>query len=305
MTREIEMKTLVKLTFIAATLLFATVSAAQDDALDDAEQLKIAAMEALITAPPERALPLVNKVLSGNHSNELKERALFILSQIDDDAAQATLLEFARESNGELQSEAIRMVGIGGNSDSLRSLKSIYESGGPEAREAVLEAFLIAGDKQAVFDIAVSAEGDDFEEAVDMLGAMGARDELRELLSRTGPSETLINAYAISGDLEELQRMALDSSDPDLQAQAIEAMGIVGGDEVDATLVQIYRESQSEEIREAALDGMLISGNDAGVLELYRSTEDAATKKQLLEYLVIMDSDEMWDIINSALDGDQ
>ena len=299
------MKTLVKLTFVAAMLLFATASAAQDGALDDAEQLKIAAMEALMAAPPERALPLVNKVLSGKHSNELKERALFILSQIDDDAAQATLLEFARESNGELQGEAIRMVGIGGNSESLGSLKSIYDSGGPEAREAVLEAFLIAGDKQAVFDIAVNAEGDDFEEAVDMLGAMGARDELRELLSQTGPSEPVINAYAISGDIDELRRMALDGSNPDTQAQAIEAMGIVGGDEVNATLVQIYRESPSDEVREAALNGMLISGNDAGVLELYRSTEDAATKKQLLEYLVIMDSDEIWDIINSALDGDQ
>ena len=299
------MKTLVKLVFVTAALFFATASAAQDDARDDAEQLKIAAIEALISAPPERALPLVNKVLAGDHSNELKERALFILSQIDDESAQATLLKFAGESNGELQSEAIRMIGIGGNSDSLSELKSIYESGGPAARKAVLEAFLIAGDKQAVFDIAVNAEGDDFEEAVEMLGAMGARDELRELLSQTGPSEALIKAYMISGDIEELRRMALDDSNPTMQAQAIKAMGVVGGDDVNATLVQIYRESQSADIRDAALEGMMISGNDAGLLEIYRSSDDKAVKKELLEYLVIMGSDEVWSIIDSALDGDQ
>jgi len=115
----------------------------------------------------------------------------------------------------------------------------------------------------------------------------------------------LIEAYMISGDIEELRRMALDDSNPTMQAQAIEAMGVVGGDDVDATLVQIYRESQSADIREAALQGMMISGNDASLLEIYRSTEDKATKKELLEYLVIMGSDDVWSIIDSALDGDQ
>jgi HEAT repeat protein len=299
------MKTLAKTILVSTALLLATTSAAQDSTRDDAEELKMAAMEALIAAPPERALPLVNKVLTGNHSVELKERALFILSQIDDDGAQATLLKFAQDSSGELQSEAIRMIGIGGNDESLATLQSIYASGDSDAKEAVLEAFMIAGDKRAVFDIAVNAEGDDFEEAVDMLGAMGAREELRELLSRTGPSEVLIDAYAISGDIEELRRMALDGSDPELQAQAIEAMGIVGGDEVNATLLQIYKDAATDDVREAALDGMLIANYDAGILELYQSSDNAAAKKELLEYLVMMGSDDVWALIDSALDGDQ
>ncbi len=299
------MKILSKLVFAIAALFFATASAAQDEARDDREQIKITAMELLITAPPERALPLVNKVLSGDHSNELKERALFILSQINDEAAQATLLDFAKDSDGDLQGEAIRMIGIGGNKASLENLQSIYESGGPDAKEAVLEAFLIAGDRRAVFDIAVNAEGDEFEEAVQMLGAMGARDELRELLSQTGPSEALIEAYMISGDIEELRRMALDGSNPKLQADAIEAMGVVGGEEANATLVQIYKNAESDDIRDAALEGMMISGNDAGILELYRTTDDTAAKKEMLEYLVIMGSDDVWNIIDAALDGGQ
>ena len=299
------MKTFIKLILITGALLLATASAAQDTPQDDSEALKLAAMEALISAPPERALPLVNKVLAGNNSIELKERALFILSQIDDEGAQQTLLELAKNPGGELQAEAIRMIGVGGNEASLASLKGIYESGDGEARDAVLEAFLIAGDKQAILDIAVSSEGDDFERAVDMLGAMGASAELRELLSRTGPSEALIEAYAISGDIEELRRMALDDSNPEIQAQAIEAMGIVGGEDANATLVQIYRDAPSEAIREAALDGMLISNNDAGMLELYRSSDDPAMKRELLEYLVMMGSDDVWNIIDSALAGDQ
>lgn len=299
------MKTLAEIILFSTALLFATISTAQDSARDDAEELKLAAMEALIAAPAERALPMVSKVLTGNHSIELKERALFILGQIDDAGAQATLLQFAEDSSGELQAEAIRTIGIGGNDETLAALTTIYASGDADTREAILEAYMIAGDKQAVFDIAVSAEGRDFEEAVDMLGVMGARAELRELLSRTGPSEVLIDAYAVSGDIEELRRMALDGNNPDLQAQAIEAMGIVGGEEVNATLLQIYKDATTDDIREAALDGMMIAGYDTGVLELYRFSDDAATKKELLEYLVMMGSDDVWALIDSALDGDQ
>ncbi len=304
------MNTLAKLILLTSTLLFAAPSIAQntsneaDKARQVNEELKLAAVEALITAPDDRALPLVTKVLEGAHSTEVKEAALFILSQIDKPEAQSTLLRFAREESGELQLEAIRMIGIGGG-DALSDLKSIYDSGDSEAREAVIEAFMIAGDKQAVFDIAVTAEGDDFEEAVEMLAVMDAHEELRQLRSTKGPSEVLIEACAISGDFECLVELANDDSDIDLQTEAIEAMGIVRGDQVNATLVEIYKGADNDDIREAALDGLMISGSDDGLLELYRSSQDSSEKKEILEYLVITGSDEVWNLIDSALDGDQ
>jgi HEAT repeat protein len=300
------MNNLAKLVLITAGLLLSTAAIAQTESPNDADELKMAALEALITAPADRALPLVNKVLAGNNSVDVKERALFILSQIDEPEAQSTLLRFAREESGDLQAEAIRMIGIGGDKETLASLGAIYQAGDREARDAVLEAYLIAGDKQAIFEIAANADNEgDFEEAVDMLGAMGARDELRELRSRAGMSDSLIQAYAISGDFETLRELALDGSDVALQTQAIEAMGIVGGDQVDTTLVEIYQGAASDEVREAALDGLLISGHDAGVLELYRASDSAAEKKELLEHLVMMGSDDVWNIIDAALDGDQ
>jgi HEAT repeat protein len=300
------METLAKVVLLISTLLFATPGLAQSDVADVRDvndELKLAAVEALITAPADKALPLVSKVLAGNHSTEVKEAALFILSQIDEPEAQTTLLKFANEESGELQLEAIRMIAIGGG-EGMSSLKSIYETGNSDAREAVLEAFMIAGDKDSVFEIAKTAEGADFEEAVQMLAVMGARDELRQLRSSKGISEALIEACAISGDLECLRELAADGSDVDLQTEAIEAMGIVGGAEVNATLVEIYKNASSEDIREAAMDGLMISGDDEGLLELYRSSEDSSEKKELLEYLVMTGSDEVWEIIDSALDGD-
>ena len=297
------MKTNLQLALCAALLLLATGSLAQTD---DTESLRMAALEALISAPPERALPIVDKVLAGSHSSELKERALFILSQMDTAEAQSRLLAFANDSEGELQAEAIRMIGIGGDDEALAQLGSLYANGDKDVREAVLEAYLISGNKQAVFDIAANTQDEDeFSDAVSMLGAMGAHEQLRELRSRAGLSESLVEAYAISGDSESLRELAMDGSNPEIQLRAIEALGIVGGDDVDQVLVDLYKSTANDDIREAALGGMLIAGHDTGVLELYRNASDPAEKRQLLEYLVLMDSEAVWDLIDNALEGSQ
>lgn len=283
--------------------LIASGAFAQPDAVSDVDELKIAALEALMSAPAEQALPRVARVLTGNNSDEVKERALFVLSQIDLPEAQTLLLETVRQNSGELRMEAIRMIGIGGEPSALAGLADLYRTGDSQVRNAVLEAYLIADDRNAVYEIAANADNkEDFEAAVDLLGVMDARDELRRLRDHAGMSDSLIDAYAVSGDFESLRELSLDNSDPGIQARAIEALGIIGGDEVNAVLVQTYKGSDSPEVKAAALDGLLISGYDEGVLELYRSSRDPAEKRELLEHLVMMESDNIWDAIDSALD---
>lgn len=289
----------VKILLACVLLGIATPALAQDDT----EELRIAALEALIAAPPERAMPIVQRVLAGDGSDELKERALFVLSQIDTPEAQTLLVDTAKNASGELKSEAIRMIGIGGNAEAMSALTDLYASGDAEVREAVLEAYLIADDTDAVYAIARSTEDpDEFEEAVEMLGAMGAIEELRSLSDRPGMGDALIDAYMIAGDMESLELLAADASDPARQVEAIEAMGAAGGDEAGPKLLAIYRGTDSPDIREAALDGMMISGNDEVVLELFRESQDPAEKRDLLEMLVMMDSDAVWDIIDQTLE---
>ena len=69
--------------------------------------------------------------------------------------------------------------------------------------------------------------------------------------------------------------------------------------------MQAYRDSDSELIKEAALDGLLIGDFDDGVLQLYRSSTSTSEKRELLERLVIMDSDQVMDIIDETLAGDR
>jgi len=211
----------------------------------------------------------------------------------------------AQNGTGELRLETIRMIGISGGEE-LNELSAIYASGDSDVREAVLEAYMIAGNAKGLYDIAVNAENnDDFEEAVEMLGAMGATDELSKIREGKGVSDAIITAYIISDDADALRELAIDSSDLEQQASAIEALGIVGADDAEELLTKIYQESDSEFIKEAALDGMLIGDFDDGVLKLYRSSTDVSEKRELLQTLVIMDSDQVLDIIDEALAGDR
>ncbi len=298
------MKNFSRFVFALLALVFAATAAAQDEARqrDETEALKLAALEALIAAPPERALPLATKVLAGNHSNEVKARALFVLSQIDDPAAQEQLIRAAEQTGGELQVEAIRMVGIGGNEDALARLDGLYRSGDERTRAAVLEAYLIADNTDGVFDIAMNAESEhDFARAVEMLAAMGAHDELRQLRDKAGISPSLIQAYGIAGDVESLRELAMDGSNPEQQAQAIQALGMTGENDIGATLAGIYRSTDSQTVRDAALQGLIIAGDDDAVLQLYRESDSTAEKRQLMQTLAATGSDLILEVIDDAL----
>jgi HEAT repeat protein len=300
------MHILPRIIFATLVIFAASSTAAQDTDVDESEELKIAALEALMAAPADRALPLVTKVLTGNHSDEVKSRALFVLSQIDNAEAQSLLLETARTGNAELKNDAIRMIGISGDPGALAGVAKIYSSGDAEVRESVMDAYLIADDSNAVYQIAVNTTDDEeFDSAVNILGVMGASEELKKLRDHAGASESLIHAYAMSDDFASLHELAVDGSDPERQLQAIQALGIVGGGEVDTALIEIYRGTDSEEIKDAALNGMMIADYDEGVLELYRSSKNSEEKQSLLRMLVLMDSDAAMDAIDSAFDGGQ
>lgn len=300
------MHTRIKLTIAACTLFAAGLAVAQGNDSREKDRLKIAAIEALISAPADKALPRVRKVLEGNNSDDVKESALFVLSQINTPEAQALLVQLATQLRGDLQTEAIQMIGIGGDPQALSELGRIYESGDMDVREAVLEAYMIAHDVDAVMKIATTTEDkDEFEAAVEMLAVMNAVDELRSLRNRPGMGEALVEAFIISDDAESLREFAMDGSDRERQLEAIEALGIVNKGDAGPTLISIYKGSDDEDIREAALSGMVIAGYDEGVLELYRASESSREKGELLEYLSMMDSDALWEIIDSALEDER
>lgn len=271
----------------------------------DSEALKLAAIEALMTASPERALPVIQRVLASDASDEIKSRALFVLGQNGLPEANETLLQFAASANDELQLEAIRAIGINGDRALSAQLGDIYTQGNPEVREAVLEAWMIAGDEEALYQVAANATTDEeFEAAVQQLGIIGATEELAKLRDRPGATESLVEAYAIAGDTQSLLVMARDDSDPRRQVEAIQGLGIVGADDIPALFYELYTGTDNTTVKQAVMHGMLMADDDETALRLFREATDTEEKTELLRLLVSMDSEAAIDAIDAALMGD-
>jgi len=267
------------------------------------EELALAALEGLMAQPAERALPIIKRVLAGSQTSLVKQRALFVLSQIDSPEAQQILVQTSRSTDTALRGEAIRSIGIGGDPKALDALLEIYKTGSPEVRQEVLQAWLIAGRKDAVYQAALNAKSDEeASEAIRILGAMGATDELRKLGDRPNASSGLLDAYAISGDLQSLRKLAEGRGDRAIRIEAVRRIGIIQGDAARAALRDIYSRSTDEEIKDAALQGMLISGDEQGVLTLYRTAKSSEEKRALLRYLAMMDGDAALQAIDAALE---
>ncbi|HET9447627.1 MAG TPA: HEAT repeat domain-containing protein [Steroidobacteraceae bacterium] len=292
-------------TLIALLLLASgTLLAAQQRKPTEQEELALAAMEGLMAQSSERALPIIRKVLAGSQTTLVKQRALFVLSQIDEPEAQDILIQTTRSTDPALRKEAIRSIGIGGQEKSLAALKDIYNAGNAEVKEEVLHAWLIADRKEEVYQAALNAKSEDeAAQAIHILGAMGAVDELRKLGERPNASRKLVDAYAISGDLASLRKIADTHADPSVRAEAVQQIGVIGDDPARAALREIYTRSTDAQIKEAALHGLLIADDEKGVLALYRAATTAEEKRALLRTLTMMDGDAALEAIDAALEG--
>jgi HEAT repeats len=276
----------------------------EDRAPTDDEALALAALEGLMAHPAQRALPIVKKVLSGSQSALVKRRALFVLSQMSEPEAQSLLVQTAKAGDPALRAEAIRNIGIGGEPKSLAVLQEIYDAGDAAVKKRVLEAWLISGSKNELYQAAVNAKSDDdANDAIRMLGAMGAAEELRKLGELEKPGHDLVDAYVISGDLASLRRIADGNGPIDARADAVRKIGIIDTDDARAALRDIYAKTGAAEVKKAALEGMLVNGDEQGVLALYRSAQSTDDKRALLRTLSMMNGDAALQAIDAALDG--
>jgi hypothetical protein len=279
------------------------VKVAADRAPTNDEELALAALEGLMVQPSERALPIIKKVLAGSRSTLVKQRALFVLSQFDSPEAQDILVQTSRSTDSALRGEAIRAIGIGGDPKALDALLEVYKAGNEDVKKDVLQAWLISDRKEAVYQAALNAKSEDeANDAIHILGAMGASEELRKLGERPNASRGLLEAFAISGDLASLRKIAESHSDRSMRLDAVSKIGIIDGPAARAALREIYTRETDKEIRDAALQGMLIADDEEGVLTLYRAAKTTEEKRSLMRMLSMMDGDAALKAIDQALE---
>lgn len=274
--------------------------------LSESDQLAIAALRSLMTMPAEQALPRIRKVLEGPRSAEVKSRAVFVLSQLDSAEASKLLVEIARSGQDRVQIEAIRSLGIRGDAESLKEVRSLSNDARPEVRSATREAMIIANDREGLMALAKSAKNEaDARSAIEALGAIGATEELRALADAGVKSSQLLSALAISGDKESLLRVIKSDGDPHARMESLRMLGLLPAKLSTAEWQQIYASMPDRKLKRAVLDGLIIASDADTLLVLYRQETDLKLKRQILSTLSMVGGDAALDAIDAAIEGQQ
>ena len=261
------------------------------------DDLKMIAINSLMHSDPEKAYPLLEKIVRGTSDRKIKGRALFILAQSPSPRAQALIADIARgKANPDLQREAVKYIGIHGGERNRAVLSELYSSGTPEVKKEVLRAFMIGGDKARVH-AAAKAEADASlrKEAIHLLGVMNARTELHSLYAGETSSEVkkqIIQGLFVSNDGERLGELARGEKDPQLRREAIRKLGLIGS-RTGPTLQAIYNSGDTDvESKKAVIEAFFLQNNARALIELSKKESNQSLKKAALQKLSLMNDEE-------------
>jgi Tetratricopeptide repeat len=259
------------------------------------EDLKMIAINSLMHSDPEKAYPLLEKIVRGPSAKKIKERALFILAQSPSPRAEALIGDIARgNANPDLQRDAVRYIGIHGGKKSRALLAELYGSGSREVKKEVLHAFMLSNDKERVLN-AAKAEKDNRlrEEAIRLLGVMNARNELSAMYATETSmdmKEEIIQALFIAGDTTRLGELTRTEKDPKLRREAIRKLGLAGGSA--QTLLAIYNAETNVDVKEAVIEAFFLQNNARALIDLSKRETNQQLRREALQKLSVMNDDE-------------
>jgi HEAT repeat protein len=237
------------------------------------QEVRLAALGALLNMNAERAVPILQEVLKNRDecSVELRRRAVFLLAQKMNDSSVAILLDLAQRNpdpDPEVRKQAVFWLSQVETPAALAALESILKDGkDPELQQTALFAISQHGDEAAVKVLRSYAERTD------------APKELREkAIFWIGQSQE-------AGGPRYLMDLYGRLQDPDLKERTIMAVAQGGGDEARSWLLaRATDRSESVDVRKNALfwagQTGALGADELG--KLYRSLDAPELKKQVI-----------------------
>src|SRR5260370_23053157 len=118
------------------------------------------AITSLMNSDPQRAMPLLEKVLNGPGAPKEKSKALFVLAQNGSPQSREILGKIARgQSNPELQRKAVEYLGLFGGPQARQTLAEIYSSSSDASvKRVILRSYMIGGDREHLLAAAKSVK---------------------------------------------------------------------------------------------------------------------------------------------------
>ena len=269
---------------------------ANPDAQPDCE-LKLLAVNSLLNNEPDRAVPILEKLLSnggnaGQCGGQILEKGLFVLSQSDSSRARDLMLQIATgKLHPELQSKAIHYIGVSGNHDLL--MKIYTGTSSTDAKKSALHSLGISGGCSELLTVSAGEKDPQLiKEAIHSMGIAGCKQELRDLYSKSTTPDIkrdILHSTIASGDTELQEKIAHSDPDPGMRAEGVKALGVSGGC---SQLSNMASEKDPQVLREA-IHAMGVGGCKQQMRELYEKTAAPDLKRDILHSTIVSGDTEL------------
>jgi TolA-binding protein len=260
----------------------------ENEADDD---IKVLAAQGLMQSDPEKALTLMENLLKGPHSPQLKRNALYVIAENNTPRAQQMLEQIARGGNPDLQVRAIQFMSEKRNPNTPKILLDIYTStSDPAVKRAILDSFSNNRDKDRLLAVLKSErDGNLRGQAIQRLGETDGQPELWQIYqSETTPEGKIavLEAMHRNGNLDKLAEVARTDKDPKVRQRAIEAIASQESGSPTSALVALYSSEQDERVKSTIIDHLSGRRGDCKPLvDVARSEKDIKMKMRLVERL--------------------
>jgi hypothetical protein len=195
---------------------------------------RIQALDRLMPTDASRVIPMLRQIALESDDTREASRALFVLAQSGRAEARKTVAQVAMIASDPVRIAAVKELGRFGGPDASQELMRVYASSTPPVKIQVVTALGERAERGALLQIA-HAEKDPIVKAtaIKIAGLAGGPQvkEQLNMLYKTASVDTkrpiiigLFNAQAV----DELIRIAEEEKDPELKADALMRLRLLG-----------------------------------------------------------------------------
>lgn len=262
------------------------------ESIDD-QDLKLLALQSLMSSDSDQAVPLVEKVLNDSKNNlSLKAKALYVLAQRpNNEKARAIVAAYAKNgSNPDLQIRAIGYVGTYRSKDSQQILSDVYSSNSDVAvKRAALRAMATSRDNVHLLSAAKGEQNLDLRrEAIRSLGNMQAAAELGQLYASETNNELkdqILLSLMNTRSTDKLIEIAKTEKNAELRGDAIRYLGNMRGEKTADALASVYPSESDKNVKAQIIRSLGTQGAGKQLVEVTRSEKDAELKGEGVRWL--------------------
>jgi HEAT repeat protein len=273
---------------------FATVAALKGSRVDAALYWKAYALDRL--GQKAEALTTVTELIKGYPASRWMGDAKALEIQVRQSVGQPVRPE--AEADEDIKLLALNALQHTNPEQAIPMLEKILQSAAsPRLKERAL--FVLAQTnspraRQAITSIAKGAGNPDLQRrAIQYLGTNGTQENRQLLAEIYGASNDvdvkrrILRAFGIAGDRQRVIAAATGESSPELRAEAVRQLGVMGAHD---ELWQLYQKEGSVDVKKQILQAMFVGGNATRLIELANNERDPELRRTAIRNLGLMSS---------------